>query len=160
MKRLHFAVRMLLNLERMSYAKGYHLSLSVLIFASKAWCEKTEGGKSVQSTRTTWQLQKHTSSSDVRCFKDQQGNWSKNPGQDGGWIKPSTHLCRSPVKAEMCLITATGSPALPCTVEGCMCLCVCVCVNVCALCGTKVCVIWSMLPHQKRRLQGDTIKRF
>ena len=49
MKRLHFAVRTLLNLERMNNTKGYHLSLSVrcfnLCFESLMWKKKLKEEK-------------------------------------------------------------------------------------------------------------------
>lgn len=53
------------------------------------------------------------------------------------------HLCRSPMKAEMCLIIATGSPAVPPTT----------CKGVC-----ESVILW-MFSHQKSCLRGDTTKR-
>lgn len=157
MKRLHFAVRMLLNLERMSYTKGYHLSLS-LCFESLMWKKlKEEKAYKVPELQDSfentqvflmWDASKTSRGTGARTQAKMEDE-SNPPHTSAGpqwkqkcvWSQPRGVLhCHAPSKD--------------------VCDCVCVCVSMYARCVGRKCV-WSgrCSLTKKRSLQGDTIKR-
>lgn len=155
MKRLHFAVRMLLNLERMSYTKGDHLSLS-LCFESLMWKKLKE-----EKAYKVPELQDSFENTQVFLMWDASKTSRGTGARTQAKMEDESNPPHTSAGPQWKQNVSDHSHGESCTAmhRRRMYVTVCVCVNVCALCGTKVCVIWSMLPHQKRSLQGDTIKR-
>lgn len=156
MKRLHFAVRMLLNLERMSYTKGDHLSLS-LCFESLMW--------------KNWRRKKRTKYQNYKtASKTHKYFWCEMLQRPAGELEQEP---RPRWRMNQTLHTPLQVPSESRNVsdhshgESCtamhrrrMYVTVCVCVSMYARCVGRKCA-WSgrCSLTKKRSLQGDTIKR-